>query len=470
MFMDIFDSGVELFEKSGGEIDVHPEYRDALSDWKLVRDVYAGEKRVKSLGQEYLPQPTGMTFEDYRAFKERAIFPDVMKQSVVSLTSRIQRHPSRVIWPENNKDFLESCTNTGLSIDGLCRNCLSELSLIGRFGILVDYPNNEVAYNVNPYLAGYTAENILDWEYRHLSSRLDLVYVLLREIVYGRNEKGRKVKLYRYRKLYLNDGGSYCVDMYHHDVSNDKIHKTGSIIPNISGKSLDYIPFVIGSVADNPSFISRSPMSELGSLCLAYYRMSADYQHAMHLSALPTVVVVTDHFGEETTLKLGSGTGWILPIGSSAYILEFTGSTLGQMRQTLLDYESRMALLGADMANTDYAIRNESAETSRMRRMASVMKYTLSANSCDELITSVLKIVAFWKRFSVEECEEARVELNRDWLETKISPPELKALVETWLAGGLSYRSLHRSLQTGEVVPPYTSWEEELELIRNEGK
>lgn len=90
------------------------------------------------------------------------------------------------------------------------------------------------------------------------------------------------------------------------------------VIPTVNGKPLTEIPFVCMSPYDLRVDLEKPPMLDLVDVNISHYRNSADYEHALYLTAQPTPYV-TGHLDEASKPKsIGSGSIWYLPEGATA--------------------------------------------------------------------------------------------------------------------------------------------------------
>lgn len=78
----------------------------------------------------------------------------------------------------------------------------------------------------------------------------------------------------------------------------------------------------------------------------------------------------------------------------------------------------------------------------------------------------MLRLAAEW---TGSNPDEVSVTFNRDFIEKLADPKAVDAWVKTWMAGGMSGRSLHENVQRGELIPADRSYEDERELIEQEG-
>jgi len=57
--------------------------------------------------------------------------------------------------------------------------------------------------------------------------------------------------------------------------------------------------------------------------------------------------------------------------------------------------------------------------------------------------------------------DDITVELNTDFVDVKLTPQEVTALMQTWQSGGVSHETFLWNLQRGEMLPPNISIEDE---------
>ena len=75
--------------------------------------------------------------------------------------------------------------------------------------------------------------------------------------------------------------------------------------------------------------------------------------------------------------------------------------------------------------------------------------------------------MSWWTGIEASPAETgAAITLNRDFFAAKMTADELRALVLTWQASGMSFETLHHNLSRGEVMRPGVSAEEERHAIQ----
>lgn len=440
----------------------HVSYSERLDQWKKVRDVCEGEDRVKENGTEYLPQPGAMELKEYNAYKARASFYPVLDRSLIGLLGLIFRNEPVIELPSLLEPLRDSLTNEGESIRDLIHEALWECLSVGRMGLLIDYPTETDSSLALPYVAKYDAEDIVDWEFELRGRREVLTMVQLREAVETRDSEKQE----RHRILRLDENGTYTVEIWTGvpGSGTPAILESEPTQPTIGTETLSAIPFFFLNSRDTKPRVSKPPSLDLANVNLAHYRNSADYEHALYLCAQPTPWVSGNLAENEKPSSIGSGTLWTLPENGRAGMLEFTGAGVGAQRIAMQDKEDRMAALAARMISESRQ-RNETAETARLRGRSEVSLLTSSVRVVEGTLTRILRRIAEWVK---ADPDEVRVSINRDWIETRLSPQEIDAIVRAWQSGAISGETRHYNLQRGEVVPVDRTYEEEQALIEGE--
>lgn len=106
----------------------HPEYTsDRVDEWDLCERAYQGETAIKDAGSEYLPMPSGFAAMDdlgraaYRAYVERAQFPDIMAPSVGAMVGIVHGTEITIDMPDAMGFLHENANGDGLTLVDLHR-------------------------------------------------------------------------------------------------------------------------------------------------------------------------------------------------------------------------------------------------------------------------------------------------------------------------------------------------------------
>lgn len=444
---------------------VHPLYTDHKDRWDRCYDADAGDDAVKAAGTLYLPKLQEQTKDEYDAYKMRAVFYNATGRTVDGMVGLINRKPPVIELPEALEYLQESATRDNQGLTEFAKLMSERLLVSGRTGILIDRPTQP---NESVYLTLYSAAEIINWRE---ADDTTLILVVLAEGYFEADPKDPyKLALkVRYRELFLgvpegNEQGQgvYQVRIWEKDEASGDYVVVEQIIPTISGQPLDHIPFVLVNPKGVSTEVENPPILDIVNINLAHYRNSADIEHGRHLTALPTPWVSgVDATDTGRQLPLGAGKAWRLPEGAQVGFLEFTGTGMASLAEGMNEKEQKMAALGARMIEPQRK-GVEAAETARIHQAGANATLSDVAGAVGDGLKAALVEAAAWEG----QGEDAiNVDVNKDFVDTKLSPQELTALVDAYLKGAISQETLLHNLKIGEVLPESQTIEDEMSQL-----
>jgi len=463
----------------------NPEYDKFAFQWQKCRDAVAGEDAVKAGNQIYLPQLEGQTDYDYQAYKNRALYFSASGRTVKGLAGAILRKHPVIQFP--NEDLLLTIGPAGESLEHMIKTIVEEVITTGRVGVLVDSAAGPDNQNVEPYLAIYYPENIINWDERTVAGRRQLVMVVLQESGPRRDDDGNdpfawnsRVDTYRVMELIGWDTPNpfLRVSLYERVQSSDENptdqtkenededgYKGFELIDQVEPKlpggiPIDYIPFVIINPSVAGSECEPPPIIDLVNVNLSHYRNSADLEHGLHFTALPQPWVA----GVESPnirLRIGSQTAWVIadPQARAGY-LEFSGNGLRAIQAAMDEKKKMMAILGSRLLE-DQKADAEAAATVKLRHSGDESVLANIVHAIDEGLALSLMWFAQWAMLD----GEITVELNDDFNPLGIDYPTLIGLMSAVQAGQLSWDTWFYNVKRGELVPDGRTAEQEKALI-----
>ena len=156
---------------------------------------------------------------------------------------------------------------------------------------------------------------------------------------------------------------------------------------------------------------------------------------------------------KDSKISIGSGSAIILPDPqSSAMFLEFSGVGLSTIKTAMDHKESMMSSLGARMLASRMD-QSTSAEVARINYSGETASLCNVARSMSRGMTRMLKMVAVWENF--KGADNIVVNLNEDYVDTKLEGADITALMTAYQGGALSLDSLILELSTRRTS---TSW------------
>lgn len=514
-----FSNSLEATRAAGNLVNyTHPDYRYFKPDWDLIRDSMAGERRVKEMGELYLPRLGDNAGTSYDAYKSRAVFVNMTARTVSSLIGTIYRRPAKLVGISSKDKIhkgLEQIAPDGASLSTFSRLVTSEVAQVGRVGVLVDL--DPLGKNP-PYLTYFIAENILAWKTEMIDGKEVLTYVLLREIVEqmlflgvagstaptdsapviaskGKQNRlpdrqlstrqhkvlsqdkafqqgDRPVLRAQYRVLAL-ENGEYVQKVYSVvNVRNvDTISSQPDVVvyPTKMGKRLDFIPFAVIGTRGVSTRVTKSPMIDIAFLNMSHYRSSAQLEHGRFFTALPVYYVPVqsgDRSGGEYTV--GPSVVWEVPSGEKPGILEYYGTGLRELSSSLQEKEEHIAQLGGRVIGfSGKGQGSQSPEVVALTQASELAVLTLLCDSISSAMTTVLRWWAWWQNVEPSKIEKMEYVLNRDFATGQVGSREMRSIALLYQSGILPISEVYRIFQEAELIAPDVSEEEFISLLED---
>jgi hypothetical protein len=436
---------------------VHPLYQEFVDDWRTMRDTYRGERVIKHLGTRYLPPTSGHRldgmavgqkgYESYKAYKERAIFPDFVSSAIEAMIGLLHNRPPRIELPRQMEGLRENATVKGESLYALLRRINEAQLVTGRIGLLLDVPDGSMVGTL-PYIATYEAEAMLNWDDGRREEIVEqtLNFVSLNESEYERQPDFEWEFEEKYRVLTLGDPydnqtmGLYRVGLFR---DTTDFREDALIVPSIAGRVMNKIPFVMINSKDIIPEPDDPPLMGLARLSLAVYRGEADYRQALYMQGQDTLVLVGS-IDESDQVRAGAGTVIRLPEGGDAKYVGTNSQGLPEMRLALENARKEAADLGGKLLDTERRSA-EAAEALRIRVAARTATLNAIAISGAKGLETLLKMAAEWLGANPEE---VLVEPNLDFTNQTLDGRTLFDLMGAKNMGApLSTKSIHTLLR-----------------------
>ena len=456
----------------------HPKYDSMSEKWKRCRDTISGEDAVKDAGTHYLaPLNTqeevlmtsskGYTeAEGYSNYKMRASFYGATKRSHQATLGVVFRKPPRLeMGPSPTaQDFLEDVNFAGEAIEVFVKKLVDQVFTTSRAGILAEPLPNQMY----PHIECYSAESIINWRTTLIEGNHELSLVVLQE-TYEETDPDDEFSIEektQYRVLRLTNG--ICTVELWRETSATGTDRFEQVLEPMAlmvrGANLGYIPFCFINTTDlSPDTLDDPPFDALAAVNLSHYRNSADLEHGLHYTAIPTPYAAGFKIGSE--LYLGSTMAWVTDEpGARAGFLEFTGQGLGSLRATMQDKEDQMASLGSRMLESPKRA-VEAADTHRIR---SASEQSVVANMVDTVAQGLQRVFTWCADWMLIEVDHITVEFNKDYMPLDMDPQLINALTIALQHNRISLETYVWNLHKGEVLPDDRTVEDELKLIEQQ--
>lgn len=434
----------------------HPEWTDRIEEWALMRHCIRGEKEVKAKGEDYLPMPSGFTthadagVKAYNSYRARAQFPEIVNPTIQGMVGVIHRTDAQVDLPKAMEAIAERATKDGLSLAAFHRRITAELLATARYSILVDaaLEGSEL-----PWLAGYSAESLINWDDDRTLFVLDESGLMLD----GFKWEHRK----SFRALRLQDG-AYTQEVYQEGSSEPEI-----IQPSARGRSkLEEIPFVVIGATDLSTSTEEPPLMGVSRAAIAQYQLCADYRWQLFMSGQETLFIINadapGQIGAGVVVSLKAGEGGT----PDAKYVGPSGSGIEAHRTAISDQQEAAAAAGAKMFDTGTKAA-ESGDALKIRFAAQTATLISVAQASAAGLEKALRYVAL---MIGSNPDEVVVKPNLSFIDATLTPDQAVALMKLWQGSAISKQTLYENLQRGEIASADRSFEDEEDLIEAEGE
>jgi hypothetical protein len=480
---------------------VHPQYTDHLDDWEEMRDLYKGERHVKSKGERYLPATKsmkldGMGFtagvknlgqEVYDAYRVRAVLPDYVKEAVEAFIGMLHHKPPTIELPAALEPLRESATMFGEPLDVLLRRINEEQLVTGRLGLLADLPTNPDPKNPLPYIALYIAEAGRNWDDSAIEGgEADLNLVVLDESGYRRDgfdwiqvTKFRVLDLFRVGETEQERAVAepvYRSGVFQVDGGGTPTYVESDMeTPMIRGTTLDEIPFVFVNSKDITTTPDEPPLLGLARLALAIYRGEADYRQNLFMQGQDTLVTIGDRkksaatggpgevdginaLGDTEPLRTGSGSMIEMEAGGDAKYIGVNSAGLTEQRSSLENDRRRADQKAGSLATNSTSV-DESGEAKKTRLAAQTASLRQIALSGAAGLEWLLRIAARWMG---ADAEQVKVTPNLEFGQLALVPKDIvDAMTARGMGAPLSLESIHAlAVDTGLTTLDYKTEKE----------
>lgn len=478
----------------------HPIYTKLKKRWTMIRDAVEGESAVKAAGEAYLPKLLEQEEKAYKAYKMRALFFEAARRTLQGLVGMVMRKdPNIEASPSTIEGFLKHVTNKNLAIEGFTNVVMQEVLMMNKYGILADLPP-VITIGVEPWLVGYTAESIINWEYgTDEDGKNILTRVVLEEDykvtdgtdrfvaeskkqwrvlelvpkdqafadIQKKNPKDRpdivfdstkpnvyRVQLWRKKEDEKPSAASAAV------ASEFTMHD--ELFPTLRGAAMDSIPFIIVTGGDSDAQEQKPPLEGLASVNMSHYRTSADLEHGRHFVALPTPYIVG--LSADQKLSIGSAYAWVITGVDAQQVkvgmLEFTGQGLEALEKAMIEKQSQMAVLGARLLEEQ----KKAAEAFETHELRSAGEHSVLANvaiGVGDGLTEVMAIMTAWD----SSLGTITITLNTEFVKVSMAPTFLKEIIAALQTNRLSFHAFFYNMQQRGMYPEGHSEEDERKLI-----
>jgi len=421
-----------------------------MPDWSVMAAVTRGTNYIRDLSETYLPQEPREDQDAYTTRVDRSVLSPYTSRLIETAAGAILRKPIHIEGDQYWLDMAQNIDGLGSSINEYARRALVSSLTFGHSAILVDYPAAMGAVNLaeeraqgrRPYFVHVDAPQIWGWRKEDGTNRLLQVRIHDYD-VRPLNEFGEE-QIEQMRVIYP---GRY--DLYTLGQAVVEFSETG-------GYSLDEIPLVPIYSNRRGLLISQPPLLDIANLNITHYQRQADLIHALHIAAMPTLVL---EGWDDTTGNATMGVNYAIAMqpGNKAYYVQADATSFDAQMAELQSLESQMSTLGVTKLFGQKFV----AESAEAKRIDQAQSNSVLSIISQELESALNQAFAFAAQYVGMEPPE--ITIDRDFDYYRLIGQDVAVLSQLNEAGKISDAMLLEILRRGEVLPDNISIEDELE-------
>jgi hypothetical protein len=421
-----------------------------MPDWGVMAAVTRGTNYIRDLSETYLPQEPREDQDAYTTRVDRSVLSPYTSRLIETAAGAILRKPIHIEGDQYWLDLAENIDGLGSSINEYARRALVSSLTFGHSAILIDYPPATGALNLaeeramgrRPYFVHVDAPQIWGWRKEDGTNRLLQVRIHDYD-VRPLNEFGEE-QIEQMRVIYP---GRY--DLYTLGQEVVEFSETG-------GYSLDEIPLVPIYSNCRGLLISQPPLLDIANLNITHYQRQADLIHALHIAAMPTLVL---EGWDDTTGNATMGVNYAIAMqpGNKAYYVQADATSFDAQMAELQSLESQMSTLGVTKLFGQKFV----AESAEAKRIDQAQSNSVLSIISQELESALNQAFAFAAQYVGMEPPE--ITIDRDFDYYRLIGQDVAVLTQLNEMGKISDAMLLEILRRGEVLPDNINIEDELE-------
>ena len=421
-----------------------------MSDWSVMAAVTKGTNYLRDMCETYLPQEPREDNDAYETRVDRSVLSPYTSRLIETAAGAILRKPIHVEGDPYWLDLIQNIDGIGSNLNEYARRALVSSLTYGHSAILVDYPAAAGAMNLaeeramgrRPYFVHIDAPQIWGWRKEPVTNRLLQVRIHDYD-VRPLNEFGEE-QVEEMRVIYP---GRYDLYTLGHEVV--EFSETG-------GYSLDEIPLVPIYSNRRGALISQPPLLDIANLNITHYQRQADLIHALHIAAMPTLVL---EGWDDTTGTATMGVNYAIAMqpGNKAYYVQADATSFDAQMKELQSLEQQMSTLGVTKLFGQKFV----AESAEAKRIDQAQSNSVLSIISQELESALNQAFAFAAQYVGIEPPE--ITIDRDFDYYRLIGQDVAVLAQLNQMGKISDAMLLEVLRRGEVLPDNINIEDERE-------
>jgi hypothetical protein len=421
-----------------------------MPDWGVMAAVTRGTNYMRDLSETYLPQEPREDDDAYRTRVDRSVLSPYTSRLIETAAGAILRKPIHVEGDRYWQDLAQDIDGLGSNLTEYALRALVSSLTYGHSAILVDYP------------AAMGARNLA--EERAMGRRPYFVHVDAPQIWGWRKETGTnrllQVRIHDYDVRPLNDFGEEQIEQMRVIYPGKyDLYTLGQDVVEFSstgGYSLDEIPLVPIYSNRRGLLISQPPLLDIANLNITHYQRQADLIHALHIAAMPTLVL-EGWDDTSNTASLGVNYAIAMQPGNKAYYVQADATSFDAQMAELESLAAQMSTLGVTKLFGQKFV----AESAEAKRIDQAQSNSVLSIISQELESALNQAFAFAAQYVGMEPPVIRIDRDFDYY--RLIGQDIAVLAQLNDSGKISDGLLLEILRRGEILPDTVDIDDELQ-------
>ena len=413
-----------------------------MPDWQVMAAVTRGTNYIRDLSETYLPQEPREDDDAYQTRIDRSVLSPYTSRLIETAAGAILRKPIHIEGDQYWLDLAQNIDGLGSNINEYARRALVSSLTFGHSAILIDYPAAMGATNLaeeraqgrRPYFIHVDAPQIWGWRQETTMPGSPLV----------------QVRIHEYTTRPLNDFGEEQIEQMRVIYpSKYDLYTLGQDVVEFSesgGYSLDAIPLVPIYSNRRGMLRSQPPLLDIANLNITHYQRQADLIHALHIAAMPTLVL---EGWDDTTGNATMGVNYAIAMqpGNKAYYVQADATSFDAQMSELQSLEQQMSTLGVTKLFGQKFV----AESAEAKRIDQAQSNSVLSIISQELESAFNQAFAFAAQYVGIEPPE--ITIDRDFDYYRLIGQDVSVLTQLNQLGKISDSMLLEILRRGEILP-----------------
>ena len=414
--------------------------------WNTMAAVTMGSDYIKELHDRYLPREPREDDDAYQSRIYRSVLSPFTLRLIENAAGMVLRRPITVDGDKYWDDFSKNVDGLGSSLNEYARRALVSSLTYGHSAILIDFPSDpgiltlrdEIALGRRPYFINIDApKSGAGAKNTNPSSKLTQVrlheWVCVPEGDFGEKREEQIRVIYPGKFETWNTEGRINSGTY----------------------SLDQIPLVPIYSNRSGMLTSSPPLVDIASLNITHYQRQADLIHALHIAAMPILVLEGwDDQPEGTSVGVNYGLSTVP--GNKVYYVGADSSSFAAQQEEIAQLEAQMSSLGVTKLLGQKFVA-ESADAKRIDQAQANSVLSIISMELESALQQAYDFAALYLGR-----KPPKITLDRDFDFYRLLGQDIAVIGDLNRDGLITDKSFLQILKSGEILPDTVDLNKEL--------